>query len=103
MDLIAASMAASSKPSSLTALTLFSAGAAVTAAAAFYLSKRNRLSRGIPQPVPTASVSELRRMLAVIEHEILPKTTAQVAAGDKVFGAAILDTSYKTVMANTKP
>lgn len=39
----------------------------------------------------TANAAMLRRMLAVIEEEVLPKTEVEVAAGNKVFGAAILD------------
>uniref|UniRef100_A0A0G4G6S1 CMP/dCMP-type deaminase domain-containing protein n=1 Tax=Chromera velia CCMP2878 TaxID=1169474 RepID=A0A0G4G6S1_9ALVE len=89
---------------SLVALGIFGAGAAVTAAA-FHLIKRRgsaRLSHGTPLPPLTASVSELRRMLAVIETEILPRTKKQVeTAGDKVFGAAVLDESFKTVLAET--
>ena len=43
----------------------------------------------------------LRRLLNVIEHEILPKTTVQVMAGNKVFGAAILDGQGHTIVADT--
>ena len=45
---------------------------------------------GPPQPALLANAAELRRLLEVIEMEILPKTAVRVAAGDKVFGAAIL-------------
>lgn len=43
----------------------------------------------------------LRRLLEVIEQDILPKTTEQVAAGNKVFGAAVLDGAFETVVADT--
>jgi tRNA(Arg) A34 adenosine deaminase TadA len=46
----------------------------------------------------------IRRMLAVIENEVLPKTERGVAAGNKVFGAAVLDGRHKempTVIAET--
>lgn len=42
------------------------------------------------QPL-TANPDMLRRMLDVIENEILPRTQEGVAAGNKVFGAAVLD------------
>lgn len=37
-----------------------------------------------------ASAAELRRMLTVIEDEVLPKTQKGVREGNKVFGAAVL-------------
>merc|ERR1719343_512278 len=47
----------------------------------------------------------IRRMLSVIEDEVLPKTAKGVAAGNKVFGAAILDgrdaENLPTVIAET--
>lgn len=49
----------------------------------------------------TASTATLRRLLEVIEQEILPKTTEQVAAGNKVFGAAVLNATFDTVVAET--
>ena len=52
-------------------------------------------------PALKATVPELRRMLEAIESEILPKTASQVAAGNKFFGAAVLDAHYKTVVADT--
>ena len=36
-----------------------------------------------------------------MEHEILPKTAVQVAAGNKFFGAAVLDSDFNTVVADT--
>ena len=54
-----------------------------------------------PLPELGASASQLRRMLEVVESEILPKTAAQVAAGNKFFGAAVLDSAYNTVVADT--
>lgn len=35
--------------------------------------------------------ARVERLLDIIEHDILPKTRAGVAAGNKVFGAAIID------------
>lgn len=54
------------------------------------------------QPL-VANAAMLRRMLEVIEHEILPKTEVNVAEGNKVFGAAILrdDESLTTVVADS--
>ena len=37
------------------------------------------------------AIALLPRLLDVIEHEILPKTLAGVAVGNKVFGAAIVN------------
>ena len=54
-----------------------------------------------PQPELSAGASELRRMLEVVENEILPKTAVQVAAGNKFFGAAVLDSDFNTVVADT--
>ena len=56
---------------------------------------------GPPQPALLANAAELRRLLEVIEMEILPKTAVRVAAGDKVFGAAILKEDLGTVVAET--
>ena len=53
------------------------------------------------QPELSAGASQLRRMLEVVECEILPKTAAQVAAGNKFFGAAVLDSDYNAVVADT--
>jgi len=67
-----------------------------------YLLRRSRLPpRGELQPELGADASLLRRLLHVIEHEILPKTRAEVAEGNKVFGAAILNASFDTVIAET--
>jgi len=51
----------------------------------------------------TADAKQLRRLLEVIEAEILPKTEKNVAEGNKVFGAAILrdDESMSTVIAES--
>jgi len=78
------------------------AAAAAAAAATVYLLRRSRLPpRGELQPELGADASLLRRLLHVIEHEILPKTRAEVAEGNKVFGAAILNASFDTVIAET--
>lgn len=57
----------------------------------------------VPLPDLTATADELARLLAVIEEEILPKTRAGVAAGNKVFGAAVLGPApaLATVVADT--
>lgn len=49
------------------------------------------------QPPLTATVPEIQRLLEVIEKEILPVTEEGVAAGNKVFGAAILDADLQNV------
>jgi tRNA(Arg) A34 adenosine deaminase TadA len=53
------------------------------------------------QPPLTATVAEIQRFLEVIEKDILPVTEKGVAAGNKVFGAAILDADLKNVHAYT--
>lgn len=53
------------------------------------------------KPELKPSVSEIQKMLDVIENEILPITEKGVAAGNKVFGAAILDKNFHTVLAAT--
>ena len=76
---------------------------AVAAAAAALLYLRHRRHKlpppQTPQPELTADAAKLWRLLEVIEKEILPKTEVEVAAGNKVFGAAILDDSCGTVVA----
>src|SRR6218665_1675768 len=54
-------------------------------------------------PVPQTEPADLAaRLLSVIEHDILPLTRAGVAAGNKVFGAAILNKSdLSLVLAET--
>ena len=62
------------------------------------------ISNDNPRPKLTASSEELHRYLDVIEKEILPKTRDGVAAGNKVFGAAILlddDNEKSTLIADT--
>ena len=53
------------------------------------------------QPELTASVQDLYQMLQIIEDEILPLTCKGVNEGNKVFGAAILDSDFNVVHANT--
>lgn len=53
------------------------------------------------KPELTATASELHRLLSVIENEVLPVTRQGVEAGNKVFGAAVLDKNLKTVYAGT--
>ncbi|KAL1528972.1 hypothetical protein AB1Y20_010293 [Prymnesium parvum] len=81
---------------------LAAAAAAAAAAALLSLRLRSRLPpRGAAQPALTADVPTLRRLLSLILDEILPKTRAGVAAGNKVFGAAVLDGEYRTLVAET--
>jgi tRNA(Arg) A34 adenosine deaminase TadA len=54
-----------------------------------------------PQPALEATAAQLSRMLAVIENEIVPKTRVCVAAGNKVFGAAVLGPELQTLVADT--
>ena len=55
------------------------------------------------RPALSASASELRRLLTVIEEDILPVTREGVARGNKVFGAAVLSERPElcTVVADT--
>ena len=59
----------------------------------------NSLSK--QQPVLTASIQELSRLLQVIEEDILPKTRQGVERGNKVFGAALLDGDFNLILAET--
>ena len=61
------------------------------------------ISNDKPLPKLSASSKDLHRYLDVIEKEILPKTRDGVAAGNKVFGAAILleDETKCTLIADT--
>lgn len=47
------------------------------------------------------SAEEILKMLQIIEDDILPKTREAVQSGNKVFGAAILDSNFSVVHANT--
>lgn len=49
----------------------------------------------------TASAAEIRIMYRVIEEEILPKTEMGVKNGNKVFGAGILDSKFKSIYVET--
>lgn len=49
----------------------------------------------------TATPAEIKRMLEVIEREILPVTTKGVTAGNKVFGASVLNKDLSTVIVAT--
>jgi len=52
-------------------------------------------------PKLSATADELEKMLTCIETDIFPLTTRGVALGNKVFGAAILDSSFQTILAET--
>ena len=47
------------------------------------------------------TASEIGAMLQVMEDEILPTTRDGVKKGNKVFGAAVLDKNFQTVIAGT--
>mmetsp|Transcript_16981 Transcript_16981/g.22030 ORF Transcript_16981/g.22030 Transcript_16981/m.22030 type:complete len:259 (+) Transcript_16981:447-1223(+) len=66
-------------------------------------SKQQPIKFDTPQPPLKPTAEEIERMLDVIEHEILPKTSQSVAEhGNKVFGAAVLSDDYKeTIIAET--
>jgi tRNA(Arg) A34 adenosine deaminase TadA len=49
----------------------------------------------------TATPDQLKKMLLSIENDILPKTSVEVANGNKVFGAGILDRDFGTIFADT--
>jgi tRNA(Arg) A34 adenosine deaminase TadA len=49
----------------------------------------------------TATPEQLMQMLNVIQKDILPKTEKEVANGNKVFGAGILDSDFKCIFADT--
>jgi hypothetical protein len=48
------------------------------------------------KPPLTATIHELKQLLAVIQHQIIPLTEQSVARGNKVFGAAILNADNLT-------
>jgi tRNA(Arg) A34 adenosine deaminase TadA len=49
----------------------------------------------------TATAAQLRRMLEIIEKEVLPITTEGVEKGNKVFGAAVLSKDLDVTYADT--
>jgi tRNA(Arg) A34 adenosine deaminase TadA len=53
------------------------------------------------KPPLTATADEIRQLYKVIEESILPKTRKGVQDGNKVFGAAILDSDFKCAYAET--
>jgi tRNA(Arg) A34 adenosine deaminase TadA len=59
------------------------------------------IDKAAEQPPLTATAAQLARLLKCMHDEILPITTKQVAAGNKVFGAAVLDQDFKTVLAGS--
>lgn len=59
------------------------------------------VDKSLEKPALSATVWELKRMLQVIEEEIIPKTEQGVKIGNKVFGAAVLDSELKLVHADT--
>jgi tRNA(Arg) A34 adenosine deaminase TadA len=59
------------------------------------------VDNSLEKPALSATAAELKRMLQVIEEEIIPKTEKGVKIGNKVFGAAVLDSELKLVHADT--
>jgi tRNA(Arg) A34 adenosine deaminase TadA len=59
------------------------------------------IDESMQKPPLTATIAQLQRMLQVVEEDILPKTEQGVTDGNKVFGAAVLDSDLKTVFAGT--
>lgn len=59
------------------------------------------IDNGAQQASLTATPAEIKRMLEVIEKEILPITTEGVIAGNKVFGASILNKDLSTEIVAT--
>ena len=56
------------------------------------------IDNGAQRAPLTATPAEIKRMLEVIEKEILPVTTKGVKAGNKVFGASVLNKDLSTVI-----
>ena len=77
--------------------------AAAAAAAALLWRRRRRVPPPGPQQPPLVlDARMLDRVLSTIEEEILPQTKTQLAKGNKMFGAAVLDAfSGDTVVAAT--
>eukprot|EP01047_Picozoa_sp_COSAG01_P028747 COSAG01_NODE_1942_length_8842_cov_5.900492_8_plen_209_part_00 len=95
MGAAAAAAAASSAPAAQCGLGLAGAGSAEEG------GRSTPPRAAAVQPALVATASELSRMLSVIEDEIIPKTRAGVAEGNKVFGAAVLGPQMQTVVADT--
>ena len=53
------------------------------------------------QPPLKATVTQLSKILHVIEEEILPKTKKGIQKGNKVFGAALLNKDFECTIAET--
>lgn len=53
------------------------------------------------RPALTATPSELRQLLTIIQNDILPKTRQGVSKGNKVFGAAVLNPDFSVSYADT--
>ena len=76
--------------------------AAAAAAALLWRRRRRRVPPPGPQQPPfVLDARMLDRVLSTIEEEILPQTKTQLAKGNKMFGAAVLDAfSGDTVVAD---
>ena len=87
-------------PTQQTALVALAAAAA---AALLWRRRRRRVPPPGPQQPPLVlDARMLDRVLSTIEEEILPQTKTQLARGNKMFGAAVLDAfSGDTVVAAT--
>jgi tRNA(Arg) A34 adenosine deaminase TadA len=59
------------------------------------------IDESMQQPLLSASAADLRTLLQTIEQDIVPKTRNGVKNGNKVFGAAILDSELDLIIAET--
>jgi len=59
------------------------------------------IDMSMQQPLLSASAADLRTLLQRIEQDIVPKTRKGVKNGNKVFGAAILDSELDLIIAET--
>jgi MYXO-CTERM domain-containing protein len=86
-----------------TQTSIIALAAAAAAAALLWRRRRRRVPPPGPQQPPLAlDARMLDRVLSTIEEEILPQTKTQLAKGNKMFGAAVLDAfSGDTVVAAT--
>ena len=86
-----------------TQTAIIALAAAAAAAALLWRRRRRRVPPPAPQQPPLVlDARMLDRVLSSIEEEILPQTTTQLARGNKMFGAAVLDAfTGDTVVAAT--
>mmetsp|Transcript_29213 Transcript_29213/g.64410 ORF Transcript_29213/g.64410 Transcript_29213/m.64410 type:complete len:248 (+) Transcript_29213:143-886(+) len=89
-------------------LTAFEIAAQATAVAEKYAENSDDRADGVilvgedeQKPSLSATPEELKKLLDVIENDIMPETEKGVAAGNKVFGAAILRNDLTCDLAST--